>query len=39
MGLAESHLFFQGISPRYEKNSVIITFNKGVGEWGVIGPT
>lgn len=34
MGPAEAHLFFQVISARYEKGSVIITSNKGVGEWG-----
>lgn len=34
MGPAEAHLFFQVISNRYERGSVIITSNKGVGEWG-----
>jgi DNA replication protein DnaC len=34
MGPAEAHLFFQVISARYERGSVIITSNKGVGEWG-----
>lgn len=34
MGPHEAHLFFQVISARYEKGSVIITSNKGVGEWG-----
>ena len=34
MGPAEAHLFFQVISSRYERGSVIITSNKGVGEWG-----
>ena len=34
MGPAEAHLFFQVISARYEKGSVIIASNKGVGEWG-----
>lgn len=34
MGPAEAHLFFQVISARYKKGSVIITSNKGVGEWG-----
>ncbi|NPV54707.1 MAG: ATP-binding protein [Firmicutes bacterium] len=34
MGPAEAHLFFQVISARYERASVIITSNKGVGEWG-----
>ena len=34
MGPAEAHLFFQVISQRYERGSIIITSNKGVGEWG-----
>ncbi len=34
MGPAEAHLFFQVISARYERGSVIITSNKGLGEWG-----
>lgn len=34
MGPAEAHLFFQVIASRYERGSVIITSNKGVGEWG-----
>lgn len=32
----ESSLFFQLISKRYEKASIIITSNKGFGEWGTI---
>ncbi len=34
MGPAQAHLFFQVISQRYERGSVVITSNKGVGEWG-----
>lgn len=34
MGPAEAHLFFQVIASRYERGSIIITSNKGVGEWG-----
>ena len=29
-----SNLFFQLISARYEKGSIILTSNKGFGEWG-----
>ncbi len=32
----ESNLFFQLISKRYEKASIILTSNKGFGEWGTI---
>lgn len=31
-----SHLFFQLISKRYEKGSIILTSNKSFGEWGTI---
>ena len=31
-----ANLFFQLISRRYEKNSTIVTSNKGFGEWGEI---
>lgn len=31
-----SHLFFQIVSKRYEKNSIILTSNKSFGEWGTI---
>lgn len=34
IGPAEAHLFFQVISARYDRGSVIITSNKRVGEWG-----
>ncbi len=29
-----AHLFFQRISRRYEKGSILITSNRSVGEWG-----
>lgn len=31
-----SHLFFQLVSKRYEKGSIILTSNKSFGEWGTI---
>lgn len=31
-----SHLFFQLISRRYERGSLLITSNRTVGEWGVV---
>lgn len=31
-----ANLFFQLISKRYEKNSIILTSNKGFGDWGEI---
>lgn len=31
-----SHLFFQLISRRYEKGSVLITSNRSIGEWGEV---
>ena len=31
-----SHLFFQLISKRYEKSTIILTSNKSFGEWGTI---
>jgi len=32
-----ANLFFQLISARYERGSIILTSNKGFGEWGEIG--
>ena len=29
-----AHLFFQLVSRRYEKGSILITSNRSVGEWG-----
>jgi len=29
-----ANLFFQLVSARYEKGSIILTSNKGFGEWG-----
>jgi DNA replication protein DnaC len=31
-----AHLFFQLISRRYERGSVLITSNRSVGEWGSV---
>ncbi len=31
-----AHLFFQLISRRYEKGSILITSNRAVGEWGAV---
>jgi DNA replication protein DnaC len=31
-----SHLFFQLVSKRYEKGSILITSNRSVGEWGEV---
>ena len=31
-----AHLFFQLISRRYERGSVLITSNRSVGEWGTV---
>lgn len=31
-----SHLFFQLVSRRYEKGSILITSNRSIGEWGEI---
>jgi hypothetical protein len=33
---ASAHLFFQLISRRYERGSVLITSNRSVGEWGSV---
>ncbi|CAN7632279.1 IS21-like element ISSme2 family helper ATPase IstB [Pararhizobium sp. LjRoot235] len=32
-----AHLFFQLVSRRYEKGSILITSNRSVGEWGTVG--
>jgi DNA replication protein DnaC len=29
-----AHLFFQLVSRRYERGSILITSNRSVGEWG-----
>jgi len=31
-----AHLFFQLVSRRYEKGSILITSNRSVGEWGEV---
>src|SRR5450830_397374 len=31
-----AHLFFQLVSPRYERGSVMIMSNRPVGEWGTV---
>ena len=31
-----AHLFFQLVSRRYERGSMLITSNRGVGEWGTV---
>ena len=31
-----AHLFFQLVSPRYERGSMLITSNRSVGEWGEV---
>lgn len=31
-----AHLFFQLVSRRYEKGSILITSNRSVGEWGSV---
>jgi DNA replication protein DnaC len=31
-----AHLFFQLISRRYERGSVLLTSNRSVGEWGTV---
>jgi DNA replication protein DnaC len=31
-----SHLFFQLVSKRYEKGSILVTSNRAVGEWGEV---
>ena len=31
-----AHLFFQLVSRRYERGSVLITSNRAVGEWGSV---
>ena len=31
-----AHLFFQLVSRRYERGSVMITSNRPVGEWGIV---
>ena len=31
-----THLFFQRISRRYEKGTILITSNRSVGEWGSV---
>ena len=31
-----AHLFFQLVSRRYERGSVLITSNRSVGEWGSV---
>jgi len=33
-GREEANLFFQLISTRYEHGSIVLTSNKGFGEWG-----
>jgi DNA replication protein DnaC len=33
---SHAHLFFQLISRRYERGSVLITSNRSVGEWGTV---
>jgi DNA replication protein DnaC len=38
MNLAESNLFFQLVSARYEKGSTILTSNKSYGVWNEIFP-
>jgi DNA replication protein DnaC len=30
------HLFFQLVSPRYERGSMLITSNRSIGEWGTV---
>jgi len=36
LGLEEANLFFQLVSFRYLKGSIILTSNKSYGEWGEI---
>ena len=31
-----AHLFFQLVSRRYERGSVLVTSNRSVGEWGTV---
>ncbi len=31
-----AHLFFQLVSRRYERGSMLVTLNRSVGEWGVV---
>lgn len=31
-----AHLFFQVVSRRYERGSLLVTSNRGVGEWGAV---
>ena len=31
-----AHLFFQLVSRRYERGSILITSNRSVGEWGEV---
>jgi DNA replication protein DnaC len=31
-----AHLFFQLVSRRYERGSILLTSNRSVGEWGTV---
>ena len=33
---AAAHLFFQLVSRRYERGSMLITSNRSIGEWGTV---
>jgi hypothetical protein len=36
LSLDRTHLFFQLVSRRYERGSMLITSNRSIGEWGTV---